>query len=67
MLRRLLTAIFIPPLLVAVTVLVIIGLRDLELLVAIVSRLIVVTTIIGIPMIVLKMIVLPKKKQNGKG
>ena len=64
--RRLLLAIFVPPLLVAVTVLVVIGLRDFDLLVAIVSKLIVVAVIIGIPVMILKMIVLPKKKENGR-
>ena len=60
--RRLLLAIFVPPLLVAVTVLVVIGLRDFDLLVAIVSKLIVVAVIIGIPVMILKMIIFPKNK-----
>jgi len=66
MLRRLLLAILIPPLIIAVLVLVVIGLRDFDLLVAIVSRLIVLTVIVGIPIIILKMIIFPKKSRNGR-
>ena len=60
--RRLLTAILIPPLLIAITALVVIGLKDFDLLVKIVSRIIVVAVIVGIPVMILKMIILPKKK-----
>jgi uncharacterized protein YqhQ len=63
-LRKLLAAILIPPMLIAVTVLVVIGLKNFDLLVTIVSRLIVVTVVIGIPMMILKMIIIPKKKEN---
>lgn len=66
MLRKLLMVILIPPLLIAIAVLVVIGLRDFDSLVAIVSKLIVVAVVIGIPVIILKMIILPKKKQNGR-
>ena len=62
--RRLLMAILIPPLLIAIAVLVLIGLADFDLLVAIVSKLIVVAVIIGIPMMILKIIIIPKKKEN---
>ena len=61
MLRKLLLALLIPPLLIAISVLVIIGLKDFDLLVVIVSRLIVVAVIIGIPVMILKMIFLPRK------
>jgi hypothetical protein len=46
---------------IAITVLVVIGLKDLNLLVAIVSRLIVVAVIIGMPVMILKTLLLPKK------
>jgi len=65
-LRKLLMAILVPPLLIAVAVLVAIGLRDFDLLVAMASRLIVLTVIIGIPVMILKMIVFPKKKEDGR-
>lgn len=55
-------AILIPPILIAIAVLVLIGFKDFDLLVAIVSRLIVVAVIIGIPVMIIKMIILPKKK-----
>jgi hypothetical protein len=66
LLRSILMAILIPPPLIAITVLVIIGLKDFDLLVAIVSRLIVVAVIIWIPVMILKMIILPKKRENGR-
>jgi len=66
MLRKLLLAILIPPLLIAVLVLVVIGLRDFDLLLTIVSKLIVLAVIIGIPVIILKMIIFPKKSRNGR-
>jgi hypothetical protein len=65
-LRKLLLAILLPPLLIVITVLVVIGLKDFDLLVGIVSKLTVVIVVIGIPVMILKMIVLPKKKQNGR-
>lgn len=43
-----------------------IGLKDSDLLVAIVSKPIVVAVIIGIPVMILKMIIIPKKKENGR-
>lgn len=66
MLRKLLMAILIPPLLIAVTVLIIIGLKDFDLLVAVVSRLIVVIVIIGIPVIIVKMVVFPNRQRTGR-
>jgi hypothetical protein len=57
-LSKLLKAILIPTLLIAVTVLVVIGLKDFDLLVAIISRLIVVADIINIPVMILKMVIL---------
>ena len=62
--RKLLVVILVPPLLIAVTLLVAIGLKDFDLLVAIVSRLMIVAIIIGIPVTILKMIIIPKKKEN---
>ena len=64
MLRRLLLAMLIPPLLLGIGVLVVIGLKDLDLLVAIVSRLIVVTVIIGIPVIIVRMIIFPGRSRD---
>ena len=64
--RRLLVAILVPPLLIAIAVLVVVGLKDFDLLVGIVSRLIVISVIIGIPVMILKMIVLPKNRENGR-
>ena len=61
MLRKILLAILTPPLLIAILVLVVIGLKDFDLLVVIVSRLILVAVIIGIPVMILKMIFLPRK------
>jgi nitrate reductase gamma subunit len=60
MLSRLLRIVLIPPLLIAVTVLVIIGLKDFNLLVAIVGKLIVATVIIGIPVLIMRRIIFPK-------
>ncbi len=64
MLRRLLLVVLIPPLLLGAAVLVLIGLRDLDLLVAIVSRLIPVAVIIGVPVIVIRMILFPRRSRN---
>ena len=66
MLRRLLMAILIPPLLIAIAVLVLIGLKDFDSLVEIVSKLTVITVVIGIPVTILKMIILPNNKDNGR-
>ena len=66
MLKRLLMAIFVPPLVIAVILLVAIGLKDFDLLVVIVSKLILVAVIIGIPVMILKMIIFPKRKENGR-
>ena len=59
MLRRILQAVLIPPLLIAATVLVAVSLMDFDLLPAIVSGLIVVTVIVGIPVMILKMRISP--------
>ncbi|GEM_PF-6287881 len=70
MLRRLFTtivrAIVTPPLLVLLAVLVMIGLRDIDLLTAIVSRLIVVVVVIAIPVMLVRTIILPGKKEDGR-
>jgi len=63
-LRRLLLAILVPPLLIGVTLLVLIGLRDFDLLVAITGRLILVIVIIGIPLMILRMIVFPGRSRD---
>lgn len=57
---RLVRLILIPPLLIAVTALVIIGLIDLDLLVTIIPRLIVAIVIIGVPVLIIKRLVFPK-------
>jgi uncharacterized membrane protein len=62
--RRWLTAILLALLFIATTVLVVIGLKDLDLLVAIASRLIVVAVIIGIPVMILKTLLFPRKKED---
>ena len=54
MLSRLLKLVLIPPLLIGVTVLVIIGLKDLDLLVAIIPKLIVAVVLIGIPIFIVR-------------
>lgn len=54
------------PLLIVVILLVVIGLTDLDLLVAIVSKLTVVIVVIGIPVMILKTIIIPNKKENGR-
>jgi len=64
--EAILAAVLMPPLLIAITVLVLIGLRDFDLLGAIVSRLIAVAVIIGVPMMIFKMVVLPRRKENGR-
>ena len=59
MLRKLLMLLLLPPLLIGAAVLVMIGLKDLDLLVAVITRLLVVAIIIGIPVILTKMTILP--------
>ena len=54
MLSRLLRLVLIPPLLIAVTVLVIIGLKDLDLLVAIIPKLVVAVVLVGITIFIVK-------------
>jgi len=60
MLSRLLRIILIPPLLIAVTALVIIGLIDFDLLVTIMPKLIGAILIIGIPVLIVKRLLFPK-------
>ena len=66
MLRKLLMLLLLPPLLICAAVLVMIGLKDLDLLVAIVSRLTVVAIIIGIPVMLIKMIISPRRSRDGR-
>ena len=54
MLSRLLRLVLIPPLLIAVTVLVIIGLKDLDLLAAIIPKLVVAVVLVGITIFIVK-------------
>jgi len=67
MLNRLLRLLLVPPLLVGVTALVIIGLKDLDLLAAIIPKLIVPIVLIGIPMLIVRRLFLPinNKKKGG--
>ncbi|MCD6230826.1 MAG: hypothetical protein J7J88_03040 [Dehalococcoidia bacterium] len=52
--------VLIPPLVIAVTALVIIGLVNFDLLMAIVPKLIVAIIAVGVPMLVVKMMFFPK-------
>ena len=54
----------LPPLLIGAAVLVMIGLRDLDLLVAVIPRLMVVAIIIGIPVILIRMIISPRRSRD---
>ena len=54
MLIRLLRLVLIPPLFLGVTVLVIVGLKDLDLLVVIIPKLIVAVVFIGITMFIVR-------------
>jgi hypothetical protein len=60
MLSRLLRLILLPPLLIAVTALVIIGLIDFDLLVRIIPKLIVAIIIVGVPILIMKSLLFPK-------
>ena len=64
--RRLLMAILIPPLVIGLALLVLIGLRDFDLLVSIATGLIVVAVVIGIPVMITRMIISPGKPRNGR-
>ena len=64
--RRLLLAVLIPPLLIGLALLVLIGLNDSDLLVSIATRLIVVAVVIGIPVMIVRMIISPGKPRNGR-
>ena len=60
MLSRLMRLVLIPPLVIAVTALVIIGLVNFDLLMAIVPKLIVAIIVIGVPVLIIKMMFFPK-------
>ena len=60
MLSRLLRIMLIPPLLIIVTALVIIGLIDFDLLVTIIPKLIVAIIIVGVPILIVKRMLFPK-------
>jgi hypothetical protein len=64
MLRRLLMLIVLPPLLAAMGVLIMVGLGDIDLLVAIVSKLMIIAIIIGIPVMAARMILFPGRSQD---
>ena len=64
MLNRLLRLILIPPLLIAVTALVVIGLIDFNLLVRIIPKLIVVIIIVGVPILIIKRLVFPNNSRE---
>ncbi len=66
MLRELLLAILMPPLVIGLALLVLIGLKDVDLLVAIVTRLIMVAVVIGIPVMIARMIIFPGRPRNGR-
>jgi len=66
MLRKLLLVILIPPLVIGVTALVLIGLMDFDLLVSITTTIIVVAVVIGIPAMVVRMIIFPGRPRNGR-
>ena len=57
---RLVRLILIPPLLIAVTALVVIGLKDFDLMVTITAKVIVVIVIVGIPVFIVKRLIFPK-------
>ena len=57
---RLARLILIPPLLIAVTALVVIGLKDFDLLVTITAKVIAVIVIVGIPVLIVKRLLFPK-------
>ena len=64
--RKLLLAILMPPLVVGLALLVLIGLRDFDLLVSITTGLIVVAVVIGIPVMIARMIIFPGRPGNGR-
>jgi len=64
MLRKLLMLLLLPPLLIGAAVLVMIGLKDLDLVLVIVSKLMVVAIIIGIPVILIRMIISPRRSRS---
>lgn len=59
-LGRLIWVTLVPPLVIAVTVLVIVGLIDFDLLVTITVKVIAVIVITGIPVLILKRLLFPK-------
>jgi len=60
MLSKLLKLVLIPPLLIMVTALVIIGLMKFDLLIAIIPKLIVAIIIMGVPVLIAKRVIFPK-------
>lgn len=60
MFNRLLRVILIPPLLIAVTALVIVGLKDPDLLATVTARGIAVIVIVGIPVLIVKTLLFHK-------
>ena len=58
--------ILITPLAIGLALLVLIGLRDFDLLVSIATRLIVVAVVIGIPVMIVRMIISPGRPRNGR-
>ncbi len=66
MLRKVLLVIMMPSLLIGVTVLVLIGLRDFDLLVSIATRLIMVAVVIGIPVMIARTIIFPGRPRDGR-
>ena len=64
--RKLLLAILMPPLVVGLALLVLIGLRDFDLLVSITTGLIVVAVVIGIPVMIVRMVFRPGRPRNGR-
>jgi len=65
-LRKLLLAILMPPLVIGLALLVLIGLIDFDLMISITTRLIVVAVVIGIPVMVVRMIAFPGRPRNGR-
>jgi hypothetical protein len=67
MLSRLLRLVLIPPLLLGMTALVIIGLKDLDLLAAIIPKLIVAVVLISIPILILRRLLFPVNNKRKGG
>jgi len=65
-LRKVLLVILMPPLVIGLTLLVLIGLRDFDLLVSITTRLMAVAVVIGIPLMIARTISSPGRPLNGR-